>query len=792
MRKFTLIFAALLFTTNSYSEIITVKKDGTGNFTSIQEAYQAASSNDTILVYPGKYYENLVININKKNITIASLNLISGDESYIYNTIIDGNRSGSTVLMWSVPQSNIVIHGFTIQNGSGHGNQRRGGGFFIFDAKTSIVNCIIENNNCTIGGGIHIYSSNLNLSGTTIRNNIAFGHGGGLAMSEYSKINFDTVNKCNIYLNHAIMGSDIMKTYLVIPQEIILDTFTVAKPDSYFILSADKMGNPVNDLSVKISHGLIEPVKSNLFVNPINGNDNNSGISQNEPLKTIFFAYRKIMPDSINSTNIFLSKGVYSHTTNGEKFPIQGRSYVNLIGADRDHTILDGDSTTFLFYGTNSNESYSIKNMTFFRGASDTLAFLAYKPGIAFNFTHNIHIENILFKRCFGPLPMLMKLHSTNSYIKDIELIDCHGPSVSLGYSFISDPPVPTNFRIKNLKANKNTPYFTGFEGSGTGLGLIGRLTVPNLFKGSVENMQITGHISQPDPYWGPRLGVALMLNNNVEVDIVNATIGHNILRGEEGYAVHLYEGAIMNLYNSILYADSLYEIVLGEEFSLSAPVTANICYSNIEGGQRQIYNWYNKHTLNWLEGNIDSDPEWIGEMPFPYQLRSLSPCINAGTPMYEQGMLPPYIKIEDNKIVLYKIDGDTLHLPLLDLAGNPRISAGRIDMGAYEFQDTGTYVLPHKPAIEPPIQMSIYPNPFLAHAFINFELKKAGEVTIVISDLNGRTVKTLLDAQSQPGEYNMIWKGNHDNGNTIPKGTYFVKFYYNDALIDTRKIVRN
>ena len=38
-----------------------VKKDGTGDYTTIQAAVTAASSGDSIVVYPGTYNENITI-----------------------------------------------------------------------------------------------------------------------------------------------------------------------------------------------------------------------------------------------------------------------------------------------------------------------------------------------------------------------------------------------------------------------------------------------------------------------------------------------------------------------------------------------------------------------------------------------------------------------------------------------------------------------------------------------------------------------------------------------------------
>ena len=50
---FTLFISLLL------AETIEIKQDGTGDFTTIHEGIIAATDSDTILVYPGTYYENI-------------------------------------------------------------------------------------------------------------------------------------------------------------------------------------------------------------------------------------------------------------------------------------------------------------------------------------------------------------------------------------------------------------------------------------------------------------------------------------------------------------------------------------------------------------------------------------------------------------------------------------------------------------------------------------------------------------------------------------------------------------
>ena len=93
-----------------------IKQDGSGDFTTIQEGINASAHNDTVLVYPGRYYEN--VNFNGKNITLASLELITGDEAYISNTVIDGNQQGSCVTLEN-EEAGAIIRGFSITNGSG-------------------------------------------------------------------------------------------------------------------------------------------------------------------------------------------------------------------------------------------------------------------------------------------------------------------------------------------------------------------------------------------------------------------------------------------------------------------------------------------------------------------------------------------------------------------------------------------------------------------------------------------------------------------------------------------------
>jgi uncharacterized protein (TIGR02145 family) len=74
-----------------------------------------------------------------------------------------------------------------------------------------------------------------------------------------------------------------------------------------------------------------------------------------------------------------------------------------------------------------------------------------------------------------------------------------------------------------------------------------------------------------------------------------------------------------------------------------------------------------------------------------------------------------------------------------------------------------------------------IYPNPFSQSITINYQVAEDKEtptkVQIMVYDINGRIVCTLVDKMMQQGIYTDSWKGTYDDGTHAPYGTYFVLF---------------
>jgi subtilisin family serine protease len=82
------------------------------------------------------------------------------------------------------------------------------------------------------------------------------------------------------------------------------------------------------------------------------------------------------------------------------------------------------------------------------------------------------------------------------------------------------------------------------------------------------------------------------------------------------------------------------------------------------------------------------------------------------------------------------------------------------------------------------------YPNPFNPAVHLKFQVPPPGGlVRIVIYDVSGRLVRTMLDEPRGPGEYKALWDGRDDRGSQAASGVYFVRMTAG-SFEKTRKIV--
>ncbi len=73
-------------------------------------------------------------------------------------------------------------------------------------------------------------------------------------------------------------------------------------------------------------------------------------------------------------------------------------------------------------------------------------------------------------------------------------------------------------------------------------------------------------------------------------------------------------------------------------------------------------------------------------------------------------------------------------------------------------------------------ITTHVYPNPFKDRVFIQYQVSKTSNVNIVIYDLLGKKIRTLISNKQNAGRYTKIWDSKDDFGNQASNGVYFLR----------------
>ncbi|MCX6250866.1 MAG: right-handed parallel beta-helix repeat-containing protein [Bacteroidetes bacterium] len=147
---------------------------------------------------------------------------------------------------------------------------------------------------------------------------------------------------------------------------------------------------------------------------------------------------------------------------------------------------------------------------------------------------------------------------------------------------------------------------------------------------------------------------------------LLNNTISSNIAYVSP--AIYCNYSGNPEVRNSIIYnnthsGSASYQIFLYDHSS-----NPDFYYCNVQNGINNIAG-YNLNYTGHFENNTSFDPMFVTTGTYPYQIQPGSSCLNTGDPATTTTTVGPY-----------------------DLAGNPRIENGRIDIGAYETTQ-GEYV---------------------------------------------------------------------------------------------------
>ncbi len=798
MYKINILMLILLIA--SINITATVLEVGLGQdftYNTIQSAVDAAVDYDTVLVHPGRYIEN--VEVLEKSLTLGSLFLTSGDEAYIDSTIIDGNDE-DTVLsayhdIYLPPYGVVKISGFSITNGNtlkDHHNENEGrnyiGGGIAFRGCSfenlnfsSIEYCKIFNNNASKGGGLYLYESNTMIIGCEIFNNNGGKKGGGIySVGINYQLELSQTYPSSVYNNSAGKGRDVYiepinsnPAYL---NGLYFDKISVAPEGdfSHYYYVSDVIEW---DGELTYNEYVYERIEADLYVSP-SGNDNNTGLSPVQGLKTISKACSILKPRANGDYNIvYVAPGLYSPDTTGEIFPISMDRGTKLVGAGSVDTILDGENQicNFFYLEDNSDISvsgFSCKNLYSRAGwagvvRSNNVESLEMKDlnvenihtdgAFSIFYSNKILLEDILLKNYnyngFAIAASQGIIHNVWADSLNVTLeVEGQGASMPIFIDMGS-------YRISNIAiTNSVIPGGRAFQ-YGNALSDDDFVTINNLLVANCSYIPLD---------WNSTT-VGFIGENIAQMKVNNMTIVNNtnnwpalVIRGD------------VKIRNSIFdNPNTPCEIYLMDPAEVPTPgVSAlDIDYSLVRGGIDALVTDYDEEwALVWGDNMLDEDPGFVGgdeSLWSSYFLAEDSPCIDAGTP-----------------------DTTGFYMTAMDLNGCERVYGSAVDLGCFEYGSPVANSDNHEiEAVKNKIM--IYPNPAQLNnglkgvTTIEFTLPgaKAKNIKVGVYNIKGQKVRDFKVGQSfynnlrvDDPTYSLHWDLKNNRGKNVSSGIYLIK----------------
>lgn len=251
--------------------------------------------------------------------------------------------------------------------------------------------------------------------------------------------------------------------------------------------------------------------------------------------------------------------------------------------------------------------------------------------------------------------------------------------------------------------------------------------------------------------------GMALSYSNP---RLVNVTMAANEAGSNEGNGMLVGYRSEVALINSIVW-DEVGSSNQDIRFVDNDTSQVLVAFCDIQNGEEVFtYGPDAIAVVHWESGNISSNPIFTYPDSGNYAIEPESPCVNAGIDefIWEGELL---VDLTDDEFV------------------GPAPDIGAVQVGLPGSNEEEP-LLPEKFAL-----FDNYPNPFNNSTSLRFALPYDAKVELVIYDILGREVTSLISEQKEAGEHIIQWNGQNISGSNSSTGVYLLRIMVQETGSD-------
>ena len=182
---------------------------------------------------------------------------------------------------------------------------------------------------------------------------------------------------------------------------------------------------------------------------------------------------------------------------------------------------------------------------------------------------------------------------------------------------------------------------------------------------------------------------------------------------------------------------------------------------------------YFSTHTITWVESGYAAGSVYAADVDCDGDMDVLSAFIaSGGIEWYEndgnQNFTAHSIAMAGDRSVFSVDIDDDGDMDVLSASGNKIVWYENMLITGIETKATS---IPEKFILH-----QNYPNPFNPQTMIEYQLPQTCHVRLVVYNLLGQEIATLLDQVQQTGQFNVVWDGKDNYGRVVPSGVYFYR----------------